>query len=132
MNPTSTTHGFIELPGAQLAYESAGQGDPVVFLHGGLLDGRMWDDQFAFFAQEYHAIRFDMRGAGQTITTPISALSRCLPCSPGACAAAGHAGRPVRRRALGDRLRNRLPRGGPQARAGVSRHERLRISRFLD
>ncbi len=63
-------HGFVELPGVRLSYEMAGVGEPVVFLHGGFLDGRMWDEQFPFFAQHYQAIRFDMRYAGKSETTP--------------------------------------------------------------
>ena len=61
-------HGFVELPGARLYYEISGEGNPVIFLHGGLLDGRMWDHQFSFFAQHYQAIRYDMLGvADETI-----------------------------------------------------------------
>lgn len=59
-------HGFVELPGARLYYEISGEGNPVIFLHGGLLDRRMWDHQFSFFAQHYQAIRYDMRGAGKS------------------------------------------------------------------
>ncbi len=66
----SSKIGFAELPGARLYYESAGNGDPIVFLHGGFLDRRMWDEQFPFFAQQYQAIRYDMRGAGKTETVP--------------------------------------------------------------
>jgi len=35
-------NGFVELPGVRLYYEIAGEGKPVVFLHGGFLDARMW------------------------------------------------------------------------------------------
>ncbi len=35
----SAKSGFAEVPGARLYYEIAGDGEPVVFLHGGLLDG---------------------------------------------------------------------------------------------
>ncbi len=63
-------NGFVELPGVRLYYEIAGEGKPVVFLHGGFLDGRMWDEQFQFFAQHYQAIRYDMRCAGKSETTP--------------------------------------------------------------
>jgi 3-oxoadipate enol-lactonase len=66
----STKTGFAEIPGARLYYEIAGDGDPVVFIHGGFLDRRMWDEQFAFFAQRYQAIRYDMRCAGKTETFP--------------------------------------------------------------
>jgi len=63
-------HGFVDLPGVRLAYDRAGHGAPVVFLHGGLLDRRMWDDQFSFFAGHYQAIRYDLRSAGQSETAP--------------------------------------------------------------
>ena len=63
-------HGFVELPGVRLYYEISGEGDPIIFLHGGLLDGRMWDNQFQFFAQHYLAIRYDVRGAGKSETVP--------------------------------------------------------------
>ena len=63
-------HGFVDLPGVRLAYDRAGHGTPVVFLHGGLLDRRMWDDQFSFFAGHYQAIRYDLRSAGQSETEP--------------------------------------------------------------
>jgi 3-oxoadipate enol-lactonase len=70
---TAVKQGFVELPGVRLFYESAGQGEPIVFLHGGLLDGRMWDAQFAFFARHYQAIRYDMRCNGRSEAVPIDA-----------------------------------------------------------
>ena len=68
-----TRQGFVDLPGMRLAYEMAGHGAPVIFLHGGLLDRWMWDEQFAFLAHHYQAIRYDLRSAGQSETTPSSA-----------------------------------------------------------
>lgn len=65
-NVTPIEQGFVELPGGQIYYEKAGEGEPVVFLHGGMLDRRMWDEQFHFFAQHYQAIRYDVRGAGNS------------------------------------------------------------------
>ncbi len=64
------TDGFVEIPGARLYYEMAGDGEPLVLLHGGLLDRRMWDEQFPFFAQHYRVIRYDRRSAGKSETTP--------------------------------------------------------------
>lgn len=58
--------GFMRINGAQLWYEDAGAGLPVVFIHAGIADSRMWDSQFAVFARRYRAIRFDMRGFGQS------------------------------------------------------------------
>jgi pimeloyl-ACP methyl ester carboxylesterase len=63
---------FVDIPGVRLAYDTAGRGAPVVFLHGGLLDRRQWDAQFDFFATNYRAIRYDMRSSGQSETTPTS------------------------------------------------------------
>ncbi len=37
---------------------------PVVLIHGGYLDRRMWDDQFRVFAGRYRAIRYDVRAHG--------------------------------------------------------------------
>jgi pimeloyl-ACP methyl ester carboxylesterase len=47
-----------------IAYETAGSGDPVVFLHGGLLDRHSWDAEFALAARTHHAVRYDARGHG--------------------------------------------------------------------
>src|SRR5262245_18364702 len=63
-------NGFVDLPGVRLTYDMAGLGGPVVFLHGGLLYRRMWDDQFSCFASKHRAIRDDMRGAGQSEAAP--------------------------------------------------------------
>lgn len=65
-----TRASFIDIPGVRLAYNMVGQGSPVIFLHGGLLDRRMWDGQFAFFARNHRAIRYDMRCSGESETTP--------------------------------------------------------------
>jgi len=56
--------GFIDVGNTQLYYEEMGTGEPLVMIHGGLLDRRMWDDQFAVFAESYRVIRYDARGHG--------------------------------------------------------------------
>ena len=60
------TSGVADVNGAKLYYESAGRGPAVVFLNGGGLDCRMWDDQFAAFAELYRVIRYDYRGSGRS------------------------------------------------------------------
>lgn len=57
---------YLEINGARLWYEEAGQGLPVIFVHAGIADQRMWDDQFPVFARKYRAIRYDSRGYGQS------------------------------------------------------------------
>ena len=58
--------GFAEVNGTTLYYEVAGTGHPLTLIHGGLVDRRLWDDQFDAFAQHYQVIRFDMRGFGDS------------------------------------------------------------------
>ena len=58
--------GFAPVNSAQLYYEAAGTGQALLLLHAGVADGRMWDDQFAAFAQHYHTIRCDLRGFGRS------------------------------------------------------------------
>ncbi len=52
--------------GTRLFYEIAGAGSVVVLMHGGNLDGRMWDDQFSILAQSHRVLRFDERGFGRS------------------------------------------------------------------
>jgi pimeloyl-ACP methyl ester carboxylesterase len=58
--------GYAKVNGTRLFYEVAGSGRPVVFIHGHVLDRRMWDDQFEVFARRYRVIRYDMRGYGRS------------------------------------------------------------------
>ena len=57
---------FTQLHGAQFWYEIAGDGYPLVLVHAGIADGRMWDDQFDVFSKQYRVIRYDRRGFGKT------------------------------------------------------------------
>jgi pimeloyl-ACP methyl ester carboxylesterase len=61
-----TTRGFAGVNGGRLYYEVAGAGHPLVLLHEGIADSRMYDDQFNTFAQHYRVVRFDLRGFGQS------------------------------------------------------------------
>jgi len=44
----------------------AGIGPPVVLLHAGIADSRMWEGQFAPLSKWFRVIRYDMRGYGRT------------------------------------------------------------------
>lgn len=68
--PTNVETGYAEINGARLYYEVAGVGQPLVLLHAGIADSRMWDDQFAVFAQRYKVIRYDHRGFGKSSMPP--------------------------------------------------------------
>lgn len=56
--------GIAEVNGTRLVYEVAGEGVPVVLIHGFTLDGRMWDDQLPAFAARHRIVRYDLRGFG--------------------------------------------------------------------
>lgn len=57
----------IELGGALITGAEAGEGLPVVFLHAGVCDHRMWLGQMeAVAAAGFHAIAYDRRGYGDT------------------------------------------------------------------
>lgn len=51
----------ISVNGYELAYVEQGQGEPVVFVHGGLQDYRMWREQLPKFALHYRAIAYSRR-----------------------------------------------------------------------
>ena len=68
--------GFVETNGTQLYYEMMGEGHPLVLIHGGYMDRRMWDDQFAVLAQHYRVIRYDVRGFGKSELPPVPYTDR--------------------------------------------------------
>jgi pimeloyl-ACP methyl ester carboxylesterase len=49
-----------------LYFERAGEGFPVVLIHPGLWDSRIWDDQFEAFARYHDVVRYDLRGHGRS------------------------------------------------------------------
>jgi pimeloyl-ACP methyl ester carboxylesterase len=58
--------GFAQLNGTQIHYEIAGAGLPLVLVHAGIADSRMWDEQFGVLADAFTVVRYDMRGFGQS------------------------------------------------------------------
>jgi pimeloyl-ACP methyl ester carboxylesterase len=61
-----TGSGLADVNGARIAYDVAGSGHPVLLLHAGIGDRRMWDAQVPAFAEYFTVIRFDARGFGET------------------------------------------------------------------
>ena len=59
--------GYADINNARLYYELAGSGAPFVMIHAGIADCRMWDTEFAHFAQSHQVLRFDMRGYGKSL-----------------------------------------------------------------
>ncbi|WP_030799573.1 alpha/beta fold hydrolase [Streptomyces sp. NRRL S-337] len=76
--------------GGHLAYRDIGRGLPLVLLHAGFFDHRMWDDQVAALAAHYRVITPDARGHGDSSnadrpfrpTDDLAALLRHLDVGP--------------------------------------------------
>ncbi len=62
----------VNLNGAQIHYERAGAGFPVIFLHAGIADSRMWEPQISAFAKHFDVVRPDKRGFGSSELPPMS------------------------------------------------------------
>lgn len=60
-------HGYINVEdGGRLYYEQAGEGTPVIFIHGHSFDHFEWDPQFYAMRKQYRVIRYDVRGYGRS------------------------------------------------------------------
>ena len=56
----------LQVNGARIHYERAGSGFPVIFLHAGIADSRMWEPQVDAFSQHFDVVRPDERGFGRS------------------------------------------------------------------
>ena len=59
----------LSLDDGALHYATAGNGPPLVFVHGGWMDGQAWRPQVDRFADEYRVVTLDVRGHGRTGAT---------------------------------------------------------------
>jgi pimeloyl-ACP methyl ester carboxylesterase len=81
---------WLETEDGRLAYRDTGSGDPLVLLHGGFLDHRMWQPQLSAFASHCRVIALDARGHGGSdnatrpfrSTDDVAALLRHLDLGP--------------------------------------------------
>ncbi|WUR59550.1 alpha/beta hydrolase [Micromonospora chokoriensis] len=60
----------ITVNGASIAYDEAGTGSPVVLLHAGIADRRMWRGQISALAARHRVIVPDLRGYGDSELPP--------------------------------------------------------------
>ena len=56
----------VKVNGVDLAYQEAGSGHPLVLLHAGIVDRRMWADVLPKLARHFRVIAPDLRGYGDT------------------------------------------------------------------
>jgi pimeloyl-ACP methyl ester carboxylesterase len=59
-----------DVNGATLHYEVTAEGGPLVLVHAGISDSRMWDAQVDAFSRHYRTIRYDLRGFGRSPMVP--------------------------------------------------------------
>lgn len=59
---------FVTVQGAPLYYEMRGDGAPLLLIHAGVADRRMWDPQWEPLSRDFRVVRFDLRGYG--LSTP--------------------------------------------------------------
>lgn len=67
--------GQVAVDGGSLHFEAVGRGEPVVLLHGGGVDLRMWEPQVGPLATGFRVIRYDARGHGRS-TAPMGPFSQ--------------------------------------------------------
>lgn len=71
------TIGNLLVNGINISYRRAGNGLPLMFLHGGAEDSRSWTPQLNALSDEFTVIAWDEPGAGKTswvISTPLLSL----------------------------------------------------------
>ncbi len=56
----------VDVNGARLWYDEAGDGPAVLLLHGGLGDSRLWEPVVPFLAERFRTIRTDLRFFGRS------------------------------------------------------------------
>jgi pimeloyl-ACP methyl ester carboxylesterase len=60
----------VRANGLEIAYERAGEGPPLVLVHGAAVDSRMWQPQAADLADEFTVVAWDEPGAGRSSDVP--------------------------------------------------------------
>ena len=56
----------VAVENGSIYVESNGSGTPIVLIHAGYLDCRMWDNQFEMLSKNNMVIRYDVRGYGRS------------------------------------------------------------------
>ncbi len=61
---------WVGVDGVELHYSERGEGPPIVFSHGLLWSGTMFDDEIAALSSRYRCIAYDHRGQGRSASSP--------------------------------------------------------------
>ncbi|HEU5089402.1 MAG TPA: alpha/beta fold hydrolase [Roseiflexaceae bacterium] len=90
----------LTLDNGTLFYEEAGQGPPMLLLHAGVCDSRMWRPQVAALAPDHRVVSCDLRGFGASplpdgpfsYADDVAVLVQALELAPAWCVAASFGG----------------------------------------
>ncbi len=69
-SPGSVVHGEVAVDGGTIPFAMAGEGPPVILLHGWTLDHRMWAPQIGMLSAEHLLVMPDRRGCGRSTAPP--------------------------------------------------------------
>jgi pimeloyl-ACP methyl ester carboxylesterase len=61
---------MLAMSGLEMAYEMEGEGIPLLFIHQGATDRRLWEHQRSSFFQGYRLITVDVMGHGEGAWSP--------------------------------------------------------------
>jgi pimeloyl-ACP methyl ester carboxylesterase len=75
---TLRTHATIDIDGLAVFYETEGDGDPIVLLHGGLADNSTWAAQFSGFSPHRRVVAPERQAQGHTPDRPGSLTYRAM------------------------------------------------------
>lgn len=70
---------WLEINGSRLAYIEQGNGEPVLFVHGGISDLRTWKHQIPVFAERFRAVAYSLRYAWPNPDIPDGVDDQLLP-----------------------------------------------------
>lgn len=68
--PNTSRSGFVEVKGTALFFAEFGEGEPILFLHGGLSSSNYWGHQVAALSSRFRVIVMDTRGHGRSPLSP--------------------------------------------------------------
>jgi pimeloyl-ACP methyl ester carboxylesterase len=66
MSKSQVVSGYVDIDQTRLYYETAGSGIPLILVHAGVADCEQWDNEFLGFSDNFHVVRYDMRGYGNS------------------------------------------------------------------
>ncbi len=69
-NRDTPSSGFVQAGTGRIHYDVRGSGSPVLLIHAGIADSRMWTPQLDAIAADHRVARLDLRGFGETSTGP--------------------------------------------------------------